>query len=81
MFGRILSSRPAQIALAILAALFALKLYGRNKYKAGRADEKDYLDKAANEAAANRRESRDQIDIDVRRVGAAGRLRDKWSRD
>lgn len=81
ILNAVMNNRLVQIAMAIGAAILFLKIRERKAYKQGAKDTKDYVERVSNEAAQVRREARDAVDLRTSRVGAAERLRDKWSRD
>jgi hypothetical protein len=75
-----ITSKAGRITGLVLGAVFLLKFVDWRAQRRGRREMKDYVEKASNEAAAKRRETRDEIDLDAARVGAAERLRAKWRR-
>jgi hypothetical protein len=76
----LITSKAGRITGLVLGAVFLLKFVDWRAEKRGAAEAKDYIEKASNDAAQRRRETRDAIDLDAERVGAAERLRAKWRR-
>lgn len=63
--------------LAIVGAIF----YGTRQERKGRKEATTEIRRRADVAAQDRKETRDEIDDDVRQSGAADELRNEWSRD
>jgi len=75
----LLNTKVGRIVGLIVGALLLLKFVDWRAERRGRAEMKDYVEKSSNEAARKRRDTRDEIDLDVSRVGAAERVRNQWT--